>query len=100
MKTALLEIEALLSNATAELSLQKPNSEKAKKGIEVARKKLLELVDKEERKNRLIEAKRKLALVYLGMKQEEFTEADSEIFSILARERKLQAELDRARKNN
>ena len=45
MKTTLLEIEAVLSNATAELSMLKPSVEKAKLGIEVAREKLLDLAE-------------------------------------------------------
>lgn len=38
----------------------------------------------------LLEAKHKLALVYLGMAKDQFSAADSEIFSILAKERALQ----------
>ena len=45
MKTVLLEIEGVLSNANAELSMPSPNEEKAKRGIEVARKKLLILAE-------------------------------------------------------
>jgi hypothetical protein len=45
MKTTLLEIEAVLSNATAKLSMPKPNTEKARLGIEVARGKLLDLAE-------------------------------------------------------
>ena len=100
MKTALLEIEAVLSNATAELSMPTPNAEKAKQGIEVARKKPLDLAESQSGRNPLLEAKRKLALVFLGMAKNHFSDADTEIFSILAKERVLQDELERARKNN
>jgi hypothetical protein len=41
-----------------------------------------------------------LLLVYLGMAEHQFTAADTEIFSILATERALQGEMERARKNN
>jgi len=67
MKATLLEIEAVLSNATAELSMPKPNMEKAKLGIEVAREKLLDLAEKQSGRDPLLEAKRKLVLVDLGM---------------------------------
>ena len=100
MKTTLLEIEAVLSNATAELSMQKPSVEKAKLGIEVAREKLLDLAEKQSGRDPLLEAKRKLVLVYLGMAEHQFTDGDTEIFSILAKERALQDEIERARKNN
>ena len=100
MKTILLEIEAVLSNATAELSMPNPNGEKAKMGIEVARKRLLDLVENQSVRDPVLEAKRKLALVYLGMAENQFTVADTEIFSILAKERALQDEIERARKNN
>jgi hypothetical protein len=100
MKNPLLEIEALLSNATAELSMPKPKFAKAKKGIDVARNMLLDLADKETGRDRLIEAKRKLVLVYLGMRDSEFSDADAEIFSILGKERTLKGEIERARKNN
>lgn len=100
MKNALLEIEAVLSNATAELSMPKPNAEKAKQGIEVARKKILDLAESQSGCDPLLEAKRKLALVYLGMAKNQFSDADTEIFPILAKERMLQDELERARKNN
>lgn len=100
MKVALLEIEAVLSNATAELSMPKPSVEKAKVGIEVARKKLLDLAEIQCGRDPLLEAKRKLVLVYLGMAEHQFTDADAEMFSTLAKERALQAEIERARKNN
>ena len=100
MKTVLLVIEAVLSNATAELTIQKPNIEKAKLGIEVAREKLLDLAEKQGGLDPLLEAKRKLVLVYLGMADHQFTDADTEMFSILAKERALQYEIERARKNN
>jgi len=100
MKNPLLEIEAILSNATAELSLPKPKCEKAKKGIDVARNMLVDLADKEAGHDRLIEAKRKLVLVYLGMRDSKFSDADAEIFSILSKERALMDEIERARKNN
>ena len=100
MKTALLEIEAILSNAIAQLSLPKPSAEKAKRGLEVGRKRLLELTQDETGCDPLLEAKRKLALIYLGMTEKQFTDVDSKIFSILSKERALQDEMDRARKNN
>ena len=100
MKCPLLEIEAILSNATAELSMPKPKCAKAKKGIDVARNMLLDLADKETGRDRLTEAKRKLVLVYLGMRDSEFSNADAEIFSILGKERTLKGEIERARKNN
>ena len=100
MKTALLEIEATLSNAIAQLSMPNPNAETAKRGVEVARKKLLELAENQSDRDPLLEAKRKLVLVYLGMAENRFTGADAEIFSILSKERALQDELERARKNN
>ena len=100
MKTALLEIEAILSNAIAQLSMPNPNAEKAKRGVEVARKKLLDLAENQSGRDPLLEAKRKLVLVYLGMGENQFTGADTEIFSILSKERALQDELERARKNN
>jgi hypothetical protein len=100
MKTVLLEIEVVLSNATAELSMPSPNAEKAKRDIEVARKKLLDLAESQSGRDPLLEAKRKLALVYIGMAEDQMTGPDVEIFSILAKERALQDELERARKNN
>jgi len=100
MKNPLLEIEAILSNAMAELSLPKPKCEKAKKGIDVARNMLLDLADKEAGRDRLIEAKCKLVLVYLGMRDNKFSNADAEIFSILSKERALKDEIEGARKNN
>jgi hypothetical protein len=100
MKTALLEIEAILSNAIAQLSTPNPNPEKAKCSVEVARKKLMDLVEDQSSRDPLLEAKRKLVLVYLGMAENQFTHADTEIFSILSKERALQDELERARKNN
>jgi predicted site-specific integrase-resolvase len=100
MKTALLEIEATLSNAIAQLSMPNPNAETAKRGVEVARKKLLELAENQSGRDPLLEAKRKLVLVYLRMAEKQFSDADTEIFSILSKERALQDELERARKNN
>jgi hypothetical protein len=100
MKTILLEIEAFLSNATAELSMPKPNVEKARLGIEVAREKLLDLAESRCDIDPLLQAKRRLVLVYLGMAEHQFTNSDTEMFSILAKERALQAEIERARKNN
>lgn len=99
MKNALLDIDAILSNATAELSMTQPDCSKARKGIEVARKKLLDLVEGLSESN-LLEAKRKLVLIYLGMPENHFSPLDVEIFSILAKERELQSEVERARKNN
>jgi hypothetical protein len=100
MQTDLLEIEAVLSNATAELSMPNPSVEKARLGIEAARKKLLDLAENQCGRDPLLEAKRKLVLVYLGLAEHQFTDSDTEIFSILAKERALQAEIERARKNN
>jgi hypothetical protein len=100
MKTALLEIEAILSNATAQLSMPTPNSENTRRSIEVARKMLLDLAENQSGRDPLLEAKRKLVLIYLGMSESQFTDADAEIFSIISKERELQDELDRARKNN
>mgnify|MGYP001549224359 FL=1 len=98
MKNALLDIDALLSNATAELSMPKPDCEKARRGIDVARDKLLNLA--ESLSEPLVEAKRKLVLLYLAMSESQFSDLDLEIFSILGKERELQAEIERARKNN
>jgi hypothetical protein len=100
MKSALLEIEAILSNAAAELSMPQPKYQKAKKGIDVARNILLDLAEKENERDRLFEAKRKLVLVYLGMRDTEFTDVDVEIFGLLSKERKLMDEIERSRKNN
>jgi hypothetical protein len=100
MKTALLEIEAILSNTMAELSMPNPNSEKTRRCIEVARKMLLDLAENRSARDPLLEAKRKLVLIYLGMSEKQFTDADAEMFSILSKERELQDELERARKNN
>lgn len=100
MKNALLEIEATLSNAIAQMSQPNPNSEKAIRGIEVARKKLLDLAESQSDRNSLLEAKRRLALVYLGMADSQFSDADAELFSILSKEHALRAEIERARKNN
>ena len=100
MKATLLDIEAVLSNAAAELSMPKPNTEKARLDIETAREILLELAENQCGLDPLLEAKRKLVLVYLGMAEHQFTDADTEIFSILAKERALQDEIERARKNN
>ena len=100
MKNALLEIEAMLSNAAAELSMPNPKCEKAKKGIDFARKVLLDLAEKENGSSRLLEAKRKLVLVYLGMRDSEFSEVDAEIFGMLSKDRKLINEAEQARKNN
>jgi len=100
MKTALLEIEAVLSNATAELSMPNPNVEKVKRAIQVVIKKLEDLVENQSGRDPLLDAKRKLALVYIGLATDKFSDADTEIFSLLAKERALQDELERARKNN
>ncbi len=100
MKSPLLQVEALLSNAAAELSAPKPECEKAKVGIDLARNMLLDLAEKETSQNRLTEAKRKLVLVYLGMRDNEFSDADAEIFSILVKEDKSKDEIERARKHN
>jgi hypothetical protein len=69
-------------------------------GIEVAREKLLDLAENQCARDPLLEAKRKLVLIYLGMGEHQFTDADAEIFSILVKEHALQAEIERARKNN
>jgi len=79
MKTALLEIEAILSNAIAQLSMPNPNAERAKRGVEVAWKKLLDLAENQSGHDPLLEAKRKLVLVYLGMAEKQFTDADTGI---------------------
>jgi hypothetical protein len=100
MKNVLLEVEAILSNATAELSMPTPNCKKAGKGIDVARNMLLDLAEKESKGVRLIEAKRKLLHIYLGMRENEFSDGDVEIFSILSKENALQHEVEKARKNN
>ncbi len=89
-----------MSNATAELSMPNPNVKNARMGIEVAREKLLALAENPSGRDPLLEAKRKLVLVYLGMAEHQFTDSDTEIFSFLARERALQDEIERARKNN
>ncbi len=94
VKTTLLEIEAILSNAVAELSLPTHNSEKAKRGVEVARDMLLKLAEDESGRDRLTKAKRKLVLVYLGMRESEFSDADAEIFSLLSKERALKDEIE------
>lgn len=61
---------------------------------------LLELAEKETGRRRLAEAKHKLVLVYLGMRDNEFTDTDAEIFSLLGKDRTLKDEIERARKNN
>ena len=48
----------------------------------------------------LHDAKRKLALVYIGMATDKFSDADTEIFSLLSKERALKDEIERAQKNN
>lgn len=68
--------------------------------MDVARSMLLDLADKETGRDLLTEAKRKLVLVYLGMRDSEFSDADAEIFSILSKERTLKDEIERARKSN
>ena len=100
MKTALLEIEATLSNAIAQMSAANPSAEKAIRGIEVARKKLLDLAESQSDRDSLLEAKRRLVLVYLGMADSQFSDADAELFSILSKEHALRAEVEQARKNN
>jgi hypothetical protein len=100
MKTALLEIEAVLSSATAELSMPNPNAEKAKRGIEVARQMILDLVESQSGRDPLHDAKRELALVYIGMTTDKFSDADTEIFSLLSKEHALKDEIERAQKNN
>jgi len=100
MKTTLLEIEAVLSNATAELSMPNPNAEKAKRGIEVARQMILDLAESQSDRDPLHDAKRKLALVYIGMATDKFSDADTEIFCLLSKERALKDEIERAQKNN
>jgi hypothetical protein len=77
-----------------------PNAEKAKRGFEVARKKLLDLAENQSGRDPLLEANRKLVLVYLGMAENQFTDADTDVFSILSKERALQDEFERARKTN
>lgn len=56
MKTALLEIEATLSNAIAQMSAANPSAEKAIRGIEVARKKLLDLAESQSDRDSLLDA--------------------------------------------
>jgi hypothetical protein len=48
----------------------------------------------------LHDAKRKLTLVYIGMATDKFSDADTEIFSLLSKERALKDEIERAQKNN
>jgi uncharacterized protein YbcV (DUF1398 family) len=48
----------------------------------------------------LHDAKRKLALVYIGMATDKFSDADAEIFALLSKERALKDEIERAQKNN
>jgi uncharacterized protein YbcV (DUF1398 family) len=48
----------------------------------------------------LHDAKRKLALVYIGMATDKFSNADTEIFSLLSKEHALKDEIERAQKNN
>ena len=48
----------------------------------------------------LQDAKRKLALIYTGMATDKFSDADTEIFSLLSKERALKDEIERAQKNN
>jgi hypothetical protein len=76
------------------------DTEKARLGIKVARGKLLDFAENQCGRDPLLEAKRKLVLVYLGMAEHQFFDADTNIFSILAKERALQDEIERARKNN
>ena len=100
MKNALLEIEATLSNAIAQMSHLNPNPEKAIRGVEVARKKLLDLAESQADRDSLLEAKRRLALAYLGMADTQFSDGDAELFSLLSKEHALRTEIERARKNN
>ena len=48
----------------------------------------------------LHDAKRKLALVYIGMATDKFSDVDTEIFALLSKERALKDEIERAQKNN
>jgi hypothetical protein len=100
MKTVLLDAEAVLSIAAAELSMPNPNYEKARRDIEMAREMLLDLAEKTSSCGTLSEAKRELALIYLAMPQTQFAATDAEIFSLLSKDRVLQAELEQARRNN
>ena len=100
MKSALLDIEAVLSNANAELSKPHPDVEKAVRAIGIAQSKLLEMVEQQEAKDPLHDAKHKLVVVYMGMPDHQMSEADVELFTLLAKDRKLQDEIERARKNN
>lgn len=61
---------------------------------------VLDLAESQPGRDPLLEAKRKLALVYLGMAKDQFTDADAEIFSVIAKKRALQDELAGAQKNN
>jgi hypothetical protein len=100
MKAKLLDIDAVLSNARAELSMPTPDVEKARRGVEVAEGMLLDLAEHLEGRDPLAEAKRQLVLIYLAMPDDKFTDTDAEMFSALSKERALQGEIDRARKNN
>jgi hypothetical protein len=100
MKTVLLDVEAVLSIATAEMSMPNPNYEKARRDIEMAREMLLDLAEKSSSCGPLSEAKRKLALIYIAMPQTQFADTDVEIFSLLSKDRELQAELEQAKRNN
>jgi hypothetical protein len=100
VKDTLLEIDAVLSNATAELSMPNPNAENAKRGVDVARDMILKLAEDELGRDPLLEAKRKLVLIYLGMTAEQISDLDTEIFSLLVKDRTLKNEIERARKNN
>lgn len=48
----------------------------------------------------LHDAKCKLALVYIEMATDKFSDADAEIFALLSKERTLKDEIERAQKNN
>jgi hypothetical protein len=100
MKNTLLDIDAILSHVTAELSMPQPKCEKAREDVDAARDMLLELAENLSEGTALFEAKRRLALVYLAVPEKQFSDSDAEIFSLLSKEHGLQAELERLRKNN
>jgi hypothetical protein len=100
LKTVLLDADAVLSNATAELSMPSPDVQKAKRAVDVARDMILKLAEDQEGKDPLSEAKRRLILVYLAMPEDQFNDQDAELFSLLSKDRRLKDEIEQARKNN
>jgi len=100
MKNTLLDIDAILSHATAELSMPQPDCAKARENVDTARDMVLELAENLFEGTALFEAKRRLALFYLAIPEKQLSDSDAEIFSILSKEPDLHAELERLRKNN